>query len=80
MHSVKLEPLHSMPVATNFARKKSSAAPHLGFNGKDSNRKSSDYATFSADGKEICRNFNSTNGCHLDDCRYQHVCNRVTKW
>ena len=54
LHSVKLEPLYSMPVVTNFTRKKSNAAPHLGFNGNDFNRKVSNYAMFSADGKEIC--------------------------
>lgn len=28
------------------------------------------------DGRTICRNFNSSRGCSLQNCAYEHVCNR----
>ena len=34
------------------------------------------FATYSGDGRLICRSFNMSKGCHLPSCSFAHVCSR----
>ena len=34
------------------------------------------FASFTPDGRVICRNFNGLRGCTLPNCNFAHVCNR----
>lgn len=41
---------------------------------KDRLRGASTMASHTAQGKEICRRFNSKNGCFIKKCKFEHVC------
>lgn len=32
------------------------------------------YASHASSGKQICKKFNSRQGCHMQNCRFEHVC------
>ncbi len=54
------------------AKPRASAAPQP----SSGNPATPAFATYSGDGRIICRSFNQRNGCHPPSCSFAHVCNR----
>ena len=48
--------------------------PHTGKNNLMGHQKQSHHGPFTADGKVICKLFNSKAGCHFKDCKFVHQC------
>ena len=65
LHTVLLQPIYkpNPPTATT----KPSAS--------NTNQRNA-FASFTPDGRVICRNFNGPRGCTLPNCNFAHVCNR----
>ena len=63
LHTVMLQPIFKANAFTN-STKPPPTNPRSAF------------ATFTSEGKVICRNFNGQRGCMLHNCNFAHVCNR----
>lgn len=64
LHTVVLEPISASPSLKNATKGSQGTSP------------GSSFASFTPDGKVICRNFNRIKGCTLFECHFAHVCNR----
>ena len=64
LHTVVLEPISASPSLKNATKGVPGTSP------------GSSFASFTSDGKVICRNFNRIKGFILYECHFAHVCNR----
>ena len=63
LHTVIVEPMYTKPSATP---RSSNRTPNP----------STQFVATTSEGPTICRNFNSSRGCSIHNCAYEHACNR----